>query len=392
MRRAPTLQLRATLHASLPALAALIVSFDAGALPPLVRSWRINTSGATGYGGIVADVTLVRYSTANVYVSASGIPGYAIGPWPGNPNTPTNGNWVYKLALNPTANTGTPTAVGLGHVGIFVDGTAFYDTRDARSYNNQGIWQQVAWYFERTSFDSCLGHPSPQREWHPHATPSCLLGNIDPTRHSPLLGFAFDGYPIYGPYGYASADGTGGIARMTSSYRTRNITARTSLPNGTQLPPSQYGPAIGATFPLGCYVQDWEHVPNLGTLDDHNGRVCVTPEYPGGTYAYFLAVDAQHQPTYPYILGPTYYGVVTPGNTGPTGGHNVPPPDETVSQFCCTPCPADIDGSRSVDGLDLANLLANWGASRGGAGDIDRNGDVNGVDLSAILSAWGPCS
>jgi hypothetical protein len=371
-------------------LSAVSVTAMSSAVPPVVTQWKMNTTGATGYGGHVADVTLVRYSTNFVYVTCSGIPSYPIGPWAGSPNTPTNGNWVYKLTLNPTPATGTGTAVGLGHVGVLLDGTSFFNSRDARSYNNQGIWNQTAWFFERASFDSCNGHPSPNREWHPHALPTCLVGPLNAARHSPLVGFAFDGFPIYGPYGYANADGSGGILRMASSYRTRNITARTTLPNGTQLMPSQYGPAISATFPLGCYVEDWEFASGHGQLDQSNGRFCVTPEYPLGTYCYFVSVDASHEPVYPYILGSTYKGVVTAGNTGPNGGHNNPSSGETVTTLTGGTCPADVDGSRVVDAQDMALLLANWG-NQGGAGDISRDGIVAGDDLASLLSAWGSC-
>ena len=49
-----------------------------------------------------------------------------------------------------------------------------------------------------------------------------------------LLGYAFDGYPIYGPDGYANANGSGGIVRLRSSYRFRSITQRHTLPDGTR--------------------------------------------------------------------------------------------------------------------------------------------------------------
>jgi hypothetical protein len=43
-------------------------------------------------------------------------------------------------------------------------------------------------------------------------------------------------------------------------------------------------------------------------LDVHNGRFAVTPEYPNGTYAYYCTVDASWNSTYPYVVGPTFYG------------------------------------------------------------------------------------
>ncbi len=55
------------------------------------------------------------------------------------------------------------------------------------------------------------------------------------------------------------------------------------------------------------------------------------------------------------------------------------------------PCPADIDGSGSVDVGDLITVLSAWG-SDGGPADIDGNGFVNLFDLLGVISAWGACS
>lgn len=53
---------------------------------------------------------------------------------------------------------------------------------------------------------------------------------------------------------------------------------------------------------------------------------------------------------------------------------------------------ADLDGSGTVDGLDLALILGAWGASgAGGPADINHDGTVDGIDLALILGAWGPC-
>ncbi len=87
--------------------------------------------------------------------------------------------------------------------------------------------------------------------------PSCLYTTGNSSYHSPLIGFAFDGYPIYGPYGYSSANNSGSsIKLLTSSFYLRSITARTSLYNGTVLTSTYYGPAISSTYPLGSYIED----------------------------------------------------------------------------------------------------------------------------------------
>ncbi len=59
---------------------------------------------------------------------------------------------------------------------------------------------------------------------------------------------------------------------------------------------------------LGDLVQDYIYDGSVGTLDAHNGKFGVTPEYPNGTYAYFMTEDGSGNPVYPYAIGPTFYG------------------------------------------------------------------------------------
>ena len=61
-------------------------------------------------------------------------------------------------------------------------------------------------------------------------------------------------------------------------------------------------------YPLGSFVQDYIFEDGLGTLDRHNGRFAVTPDYPNGTYAYFMSTDSSDNPVYPYVIGPEFYG------------------------------------------------------------------------------------
>jgi hypothetical protein len=321
---------------------AFSASFEPAAVfpsDPSITHWLINTTGQKGYSPsaainatvsqIDANVRTVAYNASGVWIRASDIPSHAVGPFPGNPATPTDRNWTVHLPRNPVAQTGTKTTVGMGPIGVMVNGVAFFDARDAQSYNNQNLWHQNANVFEASSFDGGPGHPAPDRTsmttgtYHYHQAPIALLNQLDASNtgqhHSPLLGYAFDGFPIYGPYGYANTDGTGGVERMVSGYALRSITQRTSLPNGTTLSASQYGPAVSAQYPLGAYVEDYNWSASNGDLDQYNGRFTVTPEYPQGTYAYFVTLDAAGKAAYPYIIGPQYYGVVAtdnlPGNT-----------------------------------------------------------------------------
>lgn len=287
---------------------------------PTITSWDINTDGHTGYGGILADVQQIQYSATYIYVKSTNIPTYSIGPWPGNPNIPANQNWTFKIARAPQIQGGAKTATPLGQIGVWRNGLTIYNAKDAMSYNGQNIWHQNAVVVEAASFDACKGHPAPGGVYHNHQNPVCLYSAV-PMQHSGIVGYSFDGFPVYGPYAFSDTNGTGPVTRMRSSYRQRTITQRTTLPDGTVLTPSQYGPAVGGPFPLGYYLEDFEYVVGLGQLDAYNGRFAVTPEYPAGTYAYYVTIDSNGASAYPYILGPSYYGVLVAGNTGPGGGH-----------------------------------------------------------------------
>lgn len=300
-------------------------------ITPEISSWVFNLDSSRGYGNLLSNVQKVQYSASNVYVSCTCIPGYDIGPWTGNPNTPANQNFCFKITRNPQKNSGTATTTPLGHVGVWSNGVSIFNAKDAMSYGNKGFWNQNAITVEGPSFDTCLGHPAPNGEYHHHLIPRCLFSYNNVGSHSPIIGYAFDGFPIYGPYAYSDTNGMGTIRRMESSYRLRNITQRHTLPDGTTLLAANYGPDVSSTYILGYYLEDYEYVAGLGDLDEHNGRFCKTPEYPNGTYAYFVTIDSLGVAAYPYTVGLTYYGTVPTGNTGPGSGHNTP--SEAVTTY-----------------------------------------------------------
>ena len=303
---------------SLLFLAAIVSLHLAAQVGPTITSWHQNTT-LTGYGGYVSNVQLVQYNASYVYVSTNCIPEYAIGPWPSNPNVPSPQNIVCQFPRNPVQNTGTLTKTGLGTIGLWSNGVSIFNPEDGFHWNSSTSawamgpgtsWNRNALIFEGVSFDSCLGHPAPGGDYHNHVNPKCLYNDADSTHHSPIIGYAFDGFPIYGAYGYASVSSASGpIKRMRSSYILTTDTTRSS------------GPHPIATYPLGDCVDDYIYTAGAGDLDVHNGRFCYTPEYPAGTYAYFVTIDDSLKPAYPFVIGPTYYGTVISTSTHavPTG-------------------------------------------------------------------------
>jgi len=117
--------------------------------------------------------------------------------------------------------------------------------------------------------------------------------------HSPIIGWAYDGNPIYGPYGYSSKTG-GSVKSLDSGYK-------------LELKPNRPSKSI---YSAGFFTDDYEYVGD-GDLDEHNGRFGVTPEYPNGIYAYFATINSGNvettglfekykKPIFPYVIGPAY--------------------------------------------------------------------------------------
>ena len=134
--------------------------------------------------------------------------------------------------------------------------------------------------------------------------------------HSPIIGWAFDGNPIYGPYSYIDpTDQNSGIRRMRSSYQLKSniVFDPDTNPNPTRID----GPSL-SEYPAGTFVADYTYAFQIGDLDAYNGRFCKTPDYPDGIYAYFITIDESDAglPVYPYIIGPQFNSVVDIWNLG----------------------------------------------------------------------------
>jgi len=120
-----------------------------------------------------------------------------------------------------------------------------------------------------------------------------LFGD-DGKKHSPIIGWAYDGNPIYGPYGYSDPySTTSQISIINSGYKLyKNLVVDR---------PTQ--------FSEGFFVEDY-YFDNSGDLDYNNGRFCVTPDFPEGIYAYFAGIGTnisnQIVSQFPYFIGEKY--------------------------------------------------------------------------------------
>ena len=176
----------------------------------------------------------------------------------------------------------------------------------------------------------CAGHSAGPNGYHYHYDANCIywepgmgedmsdydLSKIPSDQHSPIVGWAFDGYPIYGMYGYEGDGQT--IRAITSSYAIER---------------TQDGGDQGYNG-----IDDWNYFNGIGDLDECNGRFGPTPEFPEGIYHY-VSTPLSGSPTpvtdtngntvgmigFPYFLI-CYHGVADVSGQSLGGGQGPPGP------------------------------------------------------------------
>ena len=217
-----------------------------------------------------------------------------------SPFTLTATEDLYSMCLYPdTSATFTPlyevveTTVGCTDTytfGVGLNGVK-YDPSSAEYFEHTGTgannldWHVEARYLFAANFGNNGGHLNPFGDYHYHDVPADYFEfdlGIDGSSHSPIIGYAADGFPMYYKYAYTDAmDSGSGITAFESGY---TLKTGTRPGDGVSAPDGAY---------TGLYYEDYEFA--AGDLDECNGRYGVTPEFPGGTY-YYVLTDS-----YPYI-------------------------------------------------------------------------------------------
>jgi len=422
--------------------------------PGIAKNVMSPTQTAPAY----ADVQQILYSNNFVYVRSADLASHRMGPWykeyakiTVNGLWPDNGRLTSKIPRNPVAVSNpivVSQQVAQGPVGVLVNGVTIANLGDGSGYdtalgndagvtgggvpgNQSDVWIRCATGAEGPILDAGFGHPAPDGGYHYHASPRALryqLGdnltynaatdtyteNTTSLHHSPVIGWAYDGYPIYGPYGYSSAmDATSPVRRMVSghvprngSYGTTNLATagRHSLPpwaaifhtfttalgaGDYTLANTSYGPNVSTSFPIGWYAEDFDFlgdiIKTVGNgahyqqgvdydLDKPNGRLCVTPEFPGGIYAYFIPIDASGAPAFPYSIGRYWNGSRTGGRV--VNGNIT---EAVTTLFTGGPAVAETwNGGLDVNSV-TGDVTITWNSLEGG---------TYKVEASTNLSIW----
>ena len=266
--------------------------------------------------------------SGNITISTNGLPNHDFHSGPGCCASSQTASYTIPLEptddpdCNPEFSTANCTmAPERGAIAFAVNGVAIYGPEDGPG-GDAVAGQEGAYEEDRQQvwLGLCHGHSGPGGEYHYHADSNCMHWHMEEnqtwmdysidssrtvTEHSPIIGFAFDGYPIYG---FVGLDENGSVKEMKSSYRLKE----------------------GENGYNG--IDDYEYIQGMGDLDSCNGQFGPTPEYSNGTYHYHTTWEnGEGGIGFPYFIN-CYGGELS--SSGDGGGDGDPcaggPPDGDV--------------------------------------------------------------
>ena len=308
-------------------------------------------------------------------LSGNGIPNHEVGtfPNPNNPNTISEQNVNQTFSLCPALVSETGVQVGgpAGAIAYAINSVKFDPATAGRCDDDgvcslaqgQGQWNIEALGHETFDFGDDMNHAhvQPSGEYHYHGMPELLIDLLEDDQSMTLVGWASDGFPVYARYGYADANDSGSeVISLQPSWRLKTEPDEGRPDTLTAL---EGGPGQGTIYPnipiqLGAFTQDFEYVEGHGDLDECNGRIGVTPEFPEGIYYYMVTDD------FPYFSRCLKGDFAGGGGGGVPNCEDVPPGNPCCGDGVCggpeteDNCPSDCGTASIAPDLDNFSLSA----------------------------------
>jgi len=241
-------------------------------------------------------------------LTGNGLPNHEVGTFPNqnNPNTIREQNVNKRFTLCPVIVSETGVSVGgpAGAIAYAINSVKFdpatagrcNDAGECSLAQGQGSWNIEALGHDTFDFGDDMNHAhvQPNGAYHYHGMPELLVDFLGDKQGMTLVGWASDGFPVYARYGYSDPnDPNSSVVSLKSSYELKTQPDQ-NRPN--TLTALIGGPNQGTTYPntpisMGAFTQDFEYIDGYGDLDECNGRVGVTPEFPDGIYYYMVTDD-----------------------------------------------------------------------------------------------------
>jgi len=284
---------------------------DAWANVWLCNSATVESEDLTGGGSQTCSVSTEVVGN-NLVITSTGIPNHDFESTLGCCASEQNQEWT--IPLEPELSNADPVAAPeRGAVAFTVTGVAIYGPEEGPG--GDAVALEYEYFVEdRQAVDLgiCGGHAGPGGEYHYHYDSNCMHWHEDSqdiagytldsasSVISKVIGFAFDGFPIYSSY---EQDQSGNSVEVTSSYR---LISGENGYNG---------------------IEDYVYVEDLSDLDECNGHFGSTSEIPEGTYHYHSTLtNGNGDLGFPYFPL-CYKGTVNEDNYQSTDlGRGGPPP------------------------------------------------------------------
>jgi hypothetical protein len=240
-------------------------------------------------------------------LSGNGIPNHEVGtfPNPDNPNTISEQNVNATFALCPSliSETGVQAGGPAGAIAYAINSVKFDPGTAGRCDDSgkcdlgrgQGRWSIEALGHNTFDFGDDMNHAhvQPTGEYHYHGMPELLLDLLGQEKNMTLVGWASDGFPVYARYGYTDANDSSSAMKILKPSWKLKTTGDAGRPDTLTVlggPPGAGDSYPNTAIPLGAFTQDFEYEEGYGDLDQCNGRIGVTPEFPEGIY-YYIVTD-----------------------------------------------------------------------------------------------------
>lgn len=221
---------------------------------------------------------------------SNNIPDHAVGPFP--PAVVIGQDFEYYMCKYPEISPGITTLgedttaqfCSIGTIfGVSMHGVNYSPYARLYFVNTSTSSENYDWEIEAEfilNMDANGGHLNSLFRYHYHTAPIDYIVNdlgVDGSAHSPILGYAADGFPIYYKYVYTDpSDELGGVSSFESGY---SLKLGNRPGNGVSAPNGPYD---------GNYLQDYEFDGATTELDECGLRYGITPDYPNGTYYYVM--------------------------------------------------------------------------------------------------------
>ena len=256
-----------------------------------------NSLGYLTTSFLLTDGLSVGFDSSNVYVTGKNIPNYATTKIDTTLSNVKEGSGNYNIPrVDLVAVANSNVSLESYAIGVLVNGLPLYNIKDNASWNGEDVWHYNNEFKNRNRSSNTIAETDSNgvtKTYLPTVDMSSTSAWGNATTHSGIIGWAFDGLPIYGPYGYSDPlDATSDVTNIKSSFVLK-AGIRASGPGGDH---------------TGAFVEDYTWDSSLAGQDGYAGRwnqrVGVTPDSSGAQIKYYVCtIDDSGKPMFPYAVG-----------------------------------------------------------------------------------------